>query len=176
VALPAMISRAGHQAAWRFLEFFTVHIRNPHTRAAYGRAAARVPTIVREPRHRGTGARCSRCMWRPTSSSCKPVIRRPRSSSILPARACCSTGWSPARLFPPISRTPSVCFARVDGFSCTVWMARFLYFLNTRTALPVLTPCLSGKSMISRIRIILLQCIGDPLPALWPDSVHALCP
>ena len=37
--LPAMIARAGKPAAQRFLEFFTVNIRNPNTRAAYGRAA-----------------------------------------------------------------------------------------------------------------------------------------
>jgi integrase/recombinase XerD len=36
--LPALIARAGQQAACRFLEFFTVHIRNPNTRAAYARA------------------------------------------------------------------------------------------------------------------------------------------
>jgi integrase/recombinase XerD len=40
IAVPQLIGRAGHQAAWRFLEFFTVHIRNANTRAAYGRAAA----------------------------------------------------------------------------------------------------------------------------------------
>ena len=37
---PALITGAGERAAWRFLEFFTVNIRNPHTRAAYTRAAA----------------------------------------------------------------------------------------------------------------------------------------
>lgn len=37
--LPALIARAGKPAAQRFLEFFTVNIRNPNTRAAYGRAA-----------------------------------------------------------------------------------------------------------------------------------------
>jgi len=37
--LPALISRAGKQAGLRFFEFFTVNIRNPNTRAAYGRAA-----------------------------------------------------------------------------------------------------------------------------------------
>lgn len=37
--VPALIARAGDRAARRFLEFFTVHIRNPNTRAAYGRAA-----------------------------------------------------------------------------------------------------------------------------------------
>ena len=37
--LPALIVGAGERAAWRFLEFFTVNIRNPNTRAAYGQAA-----------------------------------------------------------------------------------------------------------------------------------------
>jgi integrase/recombinase XerD len=39
VALPAIIAGAGKRARTRFLEFFTVNIRNPNTRAAYGRAA-----------------------------------------------------------------------------------------------------------------------------------------
>src|SRR5271166_2003283 len=38
-ALPALIAGAGERASWRFVEFFTVNIRNPNTRAAYGRAA-----------------------------------------------------------------------------------------------------------------------------------------
>src|SRR5450755_2806571 len=37
--LPALINRAGERAAWRFVEFFTVNIRNKNTRAAYGQAA-----------------------------------------------------------------------------------------------------------------------------------------
>ena len=37
--LPALIAGAGDRAAWRFVEFFTVNIRNANTRAAYGRAA-----------------------------------------------------------------------------------------------------------------------------------------
>jgi len=35
----SLIVGAGKQAAWRFLEFFTVNIRNKNTRAAYGQAA-----------------------------------------------------------------------------------------------------------------------------------------
>ena len=38
-ALPALIAGAGERASWRFVEFFTVNIRNPNTRAAYARAA-----------------------------------------------------------------------------------------------------------------------------------------
>jgi integrase/recombinase XerD len=37
--LPALIAGAGKQAAWRFLEFFTVNIRNTNIRSAYGQAA-----------------------------------------------------------------------------------------------------------------------------------------
>ena len=37
--LPALIAGAGERAAWRFVEFFTVNIRNANTRAAYSRAA-----------------------------------------------------------------------------------------------------------------------------------------
>ena len=37
--VPALIAGAGDWAARRFIEFFTVNIRNPNTRAAYGRAA-----------------------------------------------------------------------------------------------------------------------------------------
>src|SRR5271169_2499443 len=38
--LPALIAGAGKSASLRFLEFFTVNIRNKNTRAAYARAAA----------------------------------------------------------------------------------------------------------------------------------------
>jgi integrase/recombinase XerD len=37
--LPALVAGAGKEARTRFLEFFTVNIRNPNTRAAYSRAA-----------------------------------------------------------------------------------------------------------------------------------------
>jgi integrase/recombinase XerD len=37
--LPRLIAEAGERAAWRFLEFFAVNIRNKNTRAAYGQAA-----------------------------------------------------------------------------------------------------------------------------------------
>ncbi|MEQ8693779.1 MAG: tyrosine-type recombinase/integrase [Gammaproteobacteria bacterium] len=40
LTLPAAIEAAGDQARRRFLEFFTVNIRNPNTRRAYGRASA----------------------------------------------------------------------------------------------------------------------------------------
>src|SRR4051795_5787933 len=36
--MPALITAAGDRAAYRFLEFLTAQIRNPHTRRAYVRA------------------------------------------------------------------------------------------------------------------------------------------
>src|SRR5829696_7382939 len=35
---PTLVTAAGDRAAYRFLEFFTAQIRNPHTRRAYVRA------------------------------------------------------------------------------------------------------------------------------------------
>jgi len=39
--VPALIADCGDQAAWRYVEFFTANIRNPHTRRAYARACVR---------------------------------------------------------------------------------------------------------------------------------------
>ena len=36
---PALIAASGERASYRFFEFFTANIRNPHTRRAYARAA-----------------------------------------------------------------------------------------------------------------------------------------
>ncbi len=36
---PVLITAVGERASYRFLEFFTANIRNPHTRRAYARAA-----------------------------------------------------------------------------------------------------------------------------------------
>ena len=36
--VPSLVQASGERATWRFLEFFTAQIRNPHTRRAYGRA------------------------------------------------------------------------------------------------------------------------------------------
>ncbi len=40
-AVPATIAAEGDQASWRYIEFFTANIRNPHTRRAYARACGR---------------------------------------------------------------------------------------------------------------------------------------
>ena len=39
--VPATIAVLGDQASWRYVEFFTANIRNPHTRRAYARACSR---------------------------------------------------------------------------------------------------------------------------------------
>ena len=36
--VPALIAAAGDAAGWRYVEFFTANIRNPHTRRAYARS------------------------------------------------------------------------------------------------------------------------------------------
>ena len=36
---PALVAAIGERASYRFFEFFTANIRNPHTRRAYARAA-----------------------------------------------------------------------------------------------------------------------------------------
>ncbi len=36
---PALVAASGERASYRFFEFFTAQIRNPHTRRAYARAA-----------------------------------------------------------------------------------------------------------------------------------------
>ena len=38
--VPAIIANLGDQACWRYVEFFTANIRNPHTRRAYARACS----------------------------------------------------------------------------------------------------------------------------------------
>ena len=39
--VPALVANLGDAASWRFIEFFTANIRNPHTRRAYARACSR---------------------------------------------------------------------------------------------------------------------------------------
>ena len=48
--VPALIADLGDEAAWRYVEFFTANIRNPHTRRAYARACSPVLRLVRGPR------------------------------------------------------------------------------------------------------------------------------
>ena len=41
LVVPALVAQLGDAAAWRYVEFFTAHIRNPNTRRAYARACGR---------------------------------------------------------------------------------------------------------------------------------------
>ena len=66
------------------MEFFTAHIRNPHTRKAYARACAK----------------SSRSTSPPTSKNCKAGWRRPRSNSTLPESGCSSTGLVVSQVLP----------------------------------------------------------------------------
>jgi hypothetical protein len=73
--LPTLVAAAGERASVRFLEFFAVNIRNPHTRRAYARAAEEFFVLVRE----------------------RPACRRS-----LPSNRCTSPpGLRPQRASPP---------------------------------------------------------------------------
>ena len=92
LALPALIASADDATRRRFLEFFAVTIRNPHTRRAYARAAgdflawceargvASLGNV--QPLHVAAWSRRWGASW-----------PRPASSSSSPACATCSTGW-----------------------------------------------------------------------------------
>ena len=41
LVVPALIADLGDDASWRYVEFFTANIRDPHTRHAYARACSR---------------------------------------------------------------------------------------------------------------------------------------
>jgi hypothetical protein len=74
VVLPAIIARAGQGAKVRFLEFFTVNIRNQNTRAAYSRAAVEFLHWCEEQGMGGLDEFMSLCM----SSSSADASRRLR--------------------------------------------------------------------------------------------------
>jgi hypothetical protein len=43
---PALVTALGERASYRFLEFFTANIRNPHTRRAYATGLPRVWLVL----------------------------------------------------------------------------------------------------------------------------------
>jgi hypothetical protein len=43
---PAPVATSGERTAYRFLEFFTAQIRNPHTHRTYAQAVGKVPTFM----------------------------------------------------------------------------------------------------------------------------------
>jgi hypothetical protein len=92
--LPAIVTQAGEQVRWRFLEFFTANIRNKNTRMAYVRATG--PFLAwSEQRGIGDLQRLHRLWSPPALSSIRACPRR--SSGTWPRSACSSIGWSPAR-------------------------------------------------------------------------------
>jgi integrase/recombinase XerD len=92
LVVPALIGRAGERTSLRFVEFFTVNIKNANTRAAYGRAAGlflrwceerKISDLTEfQPVHVATYIEHLRAR-----------DRLPRSSSTSPACGCSSTGW-----------------------------------------------------------------------------------
>ena len=71
--VPALIADLGDEAAWRYVEFFTANIRNPHTRRAYARACSRFFAWCEE---RGL------TLGRDPAASTSPPISRSCSKSI----------------------------------------------------------------------------------------------
>ena len=98
LTVPELVADAGDEATIRFVEFFTAHIRNPNTRAAYGRAAATSSPGANGPAS-APCPRSSRCTSPPGSRASRAAIPPLPSSSIWRPSACCSTGWSPARSY-----------------------------------------------------------------------------
>jgi len=117
-ALPALIAGAGERAAWRFLEFFTVNIRNKNTRAAYARAAAGLPALVRRAGDWRARARPSRCTSRPTSSNCNVSgrLHGQATSGLYPDAVRLAGNGSSDAVEPGALRTGSASFGK-QGFN-----------------------------------------------------------
>jgi len=78
---------SGDEAAWRYVEFFTANIRNPHTRRAYAGFFAwceergLTPAAIR-PHDVATYI-----------EQLQDVVSAPRSNSSSLRSGCCSIGW-----------------------------------------------------------------------------------
>jgi integrase len=60
--VPALIADAGNAASWRYIEFFSANIRNPHTRRAYAPRVRTLLRLVRGPRTKNAnGYPITRC-------------------------------------------------------------------------------------------------------------------
>ena len=93
---PALIAAVGERASYRFFEFFTANIRNPHTRRAYARAAVEFFDWLAARGVRELAAIESVHVAAYIEQLQRRAPRRPRSCAW---RRCgtCSTGWSSAR-------------------------------------------------------------------------------
>ena len=91
---PAIITAAGPRASYRFLEFFTANIRNPHTRRAYARAAVEFfDWLAAHGVTQLTADRKRACRRLLVENSCKRrAPRRPRNCASPPC-GICSIGW-----------------------------------------------------------------------------------
>ena len=66
LTVPAMIAAAGERARLRYIDFFTAHIRNPNTRAAYGVAVREFFGWLERGGITWISAKSARIMCRPT--------------------------------------------------------------------------------------------------------------
>jgi hypothetical protein len=106
-SLPALIADAGERAALRFIEKFTVNIRNKNTRAAYARAAADFLNWCERQGINELGRVHPVHVAAYIELLQKGGARLPRSSNISPVFGCCSTGSSSGRSCRRTRRTPS---------------------------------------------------------------------
>ena len=163
VNLPAILADAGEDAVTRFVEYFTAHIRNPHTRRAYFRNAI---SFLRwcEDRgiHQPQGHQAHHCRRLHRATPARPTPSR-RSSSTSPPSACSSTGWSPARSSPSNpahavrgpkhvvtkGKTPVLTAeetrALLDSIPTTS-IGRAGTWGGTRSASPIWSACATGRS------------------------------
>jgi hypothetical protein len=93
--VPATIAEAGERASWRYVEFFTANINNPHTRRAYARVCGRFFTWCES---RGLALTAVRAFdVAAYLESLRTRSPRRASSNAWPRSGCCSTGSSSAR-------------------------------------------------------------------------------
>ena len=87
--LPPLIAGAGDRAARRFLEFFTVNIRNKNTRAAYTRAAA---AFLRWCEGQGIDE-LGRVQPVHVAAYIEQLQAERSAPTVSPVSGCCSIGW-----------------------------------------------------------------------------------
>ena len=99
LSAPALIAAAGERASYRFLEFFTAQISNPHTRRAYARAAGEFFDWLDAKGVLQLTAIESVHVATYIEQLAKRAPRRPRSCA-WPRCVTCSIGWSFGQIMP----------------------------------------------------------------------------
>jgi hypothetical protein len=92
--VPAIVANLDDQAGWRYVEFFTANIRNPHTRRAYARACSQFFAWRDQ---RGLALTAIRPHDVATYIEQLQAVEASAPSvkqQLAPPCACCSTGWS----------------------------------------------------------------------------------